>query len=41
LKIAAITKLEVHGPAAELAKLREPLAGLKPAFFSVEGGFRR
>jgi quinol monooxygenase YgiN len=41
LKIAAITKLEVHAPAAELAKLREPLAGLKPTFFSVEGGFRR
>ena len=40
-KIAAITKLEVHAPAAELAKLREPLAGLKPAFFTVEGGIRR
>ena len=41
LKLAAITKLEVHAPAAELAKLREPLAGLKPAFFAVGGGFRR
>ena len=41
LKIAAITRLEVHAPAAELAELREPLAGLKPAFFAVEGGFRR
>ena len=41
LKIAAITKLEVHAPAAELSKLRQPLAGLNPAFFTIEGGLRR
>ena len=41
LKLAAITRLEVHAPAAELAKLREPLAGLSPAFFTIEGGLRR
>ena len=41
LKLAAITRLEVHAPAAELAKLREPLAGLSPAFFTIESGFRR
>ena len=41
LKIAAIARLEVHAPAAELAKLREPLAGLNPAFFTVAAGFRR
>ena len=33
LKIADLTRLEVHGPAAELDKLREPLAHLKPAWF--------
>ncbi|MCU0813246.1 MAG: antibiotic biosynthesis monooxygenase [Burkholderiaceae bacterium] len=41
LKIAQITRLEVHAPPAELAKLRAPLAGLKPQFFAVELGFRR
>lgn len=41
LKIAQITRLEVHAPAAEVEKLRGPLAGLKPQFFTVELGFRR
>ena len=42
LKIASITRLEVHGPAAELDKLRAPLANLGPQFFELaEGGFRR
>lgn len=41
LKMAEITRLEVHGPADELAKLREPLAKLQPQFFSLEYGFRR
>ena len=41
LKIAEITRLEVHGPEAELAKLRGPLADLKPQFFTLEYGFRR
>jgi quinol monooxygenase YgiN len=41
LKIAEITRLEVHGPDAELAKLRQPLADLKPQFFTLEYGFRR
>ena len=41
LKIAEITRLEVHGPEEELAKLREPLAELKPQFFVLEYGFRR
>lgn len=40
-KIAEITRLEVHGPEAELDKLREPLAGLNPQFFTLEFGFRR
>jgi len=41
LKIADLTRLEVHGPEPELAKLREPLAALKPQFFTLEYGFRR
>jgi len=41
LKIAEITRLEVHGPDKELAKLRTPLADLKPQFFTLEYGFRR
>lgn len=41
LKISDITRLEVHGPAHELDKLREPLAALKPQFFTLECGFRR
>lgn len=41
LEIADIARLEVHGPAAELAKLRKPLADLKPQFFTLEYGFRR
>ncbi|MBA3961710.1 MAG: hypothetical protein H0X40_07405 [Chthoniobacterales bacterium] len=32
-KIAQLTRLEVHGPAAELDKLRKPLAHLKPEWF--------
>ena len=41
LKIAEITRLEIHGPEQELAKLREPLDNLKPQFFTLEYGFRR
>ncbi len=41
LKISEITRLEVHGPEAELAKLRGPLSELKPQFFTLEYGFRR
>ena len=41
LKIAEISRLEVHGPADEIAKLREPMAGLNPTFFTLEYGFRR
>lgn len=41
LKIADIARLEIHGPEEELARLREPLAGLKPQFFTLEYGFRR
>jgi quinol monooxygenase YgiN len=41
LKISEISRLEVHAPEEELAKLREPLAGLGPQFFTLEYGFRR
>ena len=41
LKIADITRLEVHGSEQELAKLRQPLADFKPQFFTLEYGFRR
>ena len=40
LTIAELTRLEIHGPEAELAKLREPLAKLSPRFFALECGFR-
>ncbi len=41
LKIADLTRLEVHGPEEELVKLREPLAELNPQYFALEYGFRR
>jgi hypothetical protein len=40
-KIATVTRLEVHGPAEELNKLRKPLASMQPQFFTLEYGFRR
>ena len=41
LQIAQIVRLEVHGPDDQLARLRGPLAALKPRFFTLEYGFRR
>ena len=41
LKIAQITRLEVHGIAEELAKLMEPLSSLAPTYFTLEYGTRR
>jgi quinol monooxygenase YgiN len=41
LKMVELTRLEIHGPEEELAKLREPLAKLNPQFFTLEYGFRR
>jgi len=38
LKIATITRLEVHGPAAELDQLRATMAPLNPAWFILETG---
>ena len=41
LAIADLTRLEFHGPAAELEKLKGPLAHLKPAWFALECGVQR
>jgi hypothetical protein len=35
LAMADLIRIEVHGPTAELAKLRVPLAHLKPAWFEL------
>jgi quinol monooxygenase YgiN len=40
-KIASVTRLEIHGPAAELDQLRGPLAQMNPAWFVLETGVRR
>jgi quinol monooxygenase YgiN len=37
LTMAELIRLEVHGPAAELEKLRAPLAHLNPAWFVLHG----
>ena len=37
MKMADLTHIEVHGPAAELEKLKKPLAHLNPAWwFTLE-----
>ena len=36
LKMADLIRLEVHGPAAQLQKLKEPLAHLNPDWFVVQ-----
>ena len=41
LTLCALTRLEVHGPAAELDKLRGALGGLNPTWFSFECGIKR
>lgn len=41
LEMAKLVRLEVHGPAEELVKLREPMAKMQPEFFILEYGFRR
>ncbi len=37
LTMANLIRLEVHGPAAQLKKLKEPLAHLNPAWFELHG----
>lgn len=40
-KIADLARIEIHGPAAELAKLKGPLADLKPTWFEYFDGVKR
>ena len=35
LTMADLTRVEVHGPATELQKLKQPLAHLNPAWFAI------
>lgn len=41
LKIAELTRLEIHGPEADLAILKPALGGLNPAWFSTVIGVAR
>eukprot|EP00668_Euglena_longa_P042602 GGOE01056385.1.p2 GENE.GGOE01056385.1~~GGOE01056385.1.p2 ORF type:complete len:122 (-),score=25.93 GGOE01056385.1:13-378(-) len=38
--ISTVSRVEVHGPAGELEKVKEALAGLNPQYFIFEFGFR-
>ena len=37
MKMADLIRIEVHGPTAELEKLKGPLAHLNPAWFTLHG----
>ena len=39
-KISELTRLDIHGPEEEIAKLREPLATYNPQFYALKCGFR-
>jgi quinol monooxygenase YgiN len=41
LKVADLIRIEVHGPAKELEKLKAPLAHLNPAWFTLEATVAR
>lgn len=41
LTISDLARLEIHGPAEELDKLREPLFALGATYFTLENGIRR
>jgi quinol monooxygenase YgiN len=41
LKISDLERLELHGLAAELDQMREPMAELNPQYFVLEYGFKR
>jgi len=38
LELSDLKRIEVHGPAEEIEKLREPMAALNPEFFIRETG---
>ena len=41
LQISAVERLEIHGPAAELEKLKGPLAAYQPVWFEYACGLGR
>ena len=41
LKIANLTRLEIHGPASELEKLKGPLTHLNPNWFALEASLEK
>jgi quinol monooxygenase YgiN len=41
LKVADLVRIEVHGPAEELEKMKQPLAHLNPAWFTLEASVER
>jgi quinol monooxygenase YgiN len=41
LSYSDLERLELHGPAEELAILKAPLAGLSPTWFEYAGGLER
>lgn len=41
LELSELVKMEIHGPAEEIDKLREPMAPLGAQFYVLECGFRR
>ena len=41
LELADLTRIEAHGPAEELEKLKAPLAHLNPAWFTLESSLSR
>ena len=41
LKVAELIRLEVHGPARELEKLKAPLAHLNPAWFTLKASVEK
>jgi len=41
LKLSDLVRLEIHGPAAEIEKLKGPLAEYKPDWFVYEAGLKK
>lgn len=41
LTLSSLIRLEIHGPAEELAKLKGPLGSLNPAWFEYQCGIAR
>ena len=41
MKVSDLARLEIHGPAAEIEKLKGPLAGYNPEWFVYEVGLNK